>query len=337
MRLAAPVLATTLTLALCNGAITMAQEPPATPEDFQKQIELLKKQKEFLDAQKQLLDAQKALEDAQRGRSAANADEIAAAKTAKELADAQKALADAKKAQSDSELAAFKASLGEVPSSGLTGAVEAKEKTGELEATLLAMTAVREAGGTLGARIRTLLPDKAKIVAMSAGDVPTFQNMIAYDTEVAVVLSVLQNAVKAAEPRAGPQTEAPVLGAAGFLLDATNKLLSFFKTDFTVQGIALTLEDAVALHEVSGNLAQSLDSKAFQVSVPAIYDPGALDEQAKFFIEDIKNLSAERQRAEAQVARLEELVPKTKKAAESEKDAATKRSNSGGKTGCSPV
>jgi len=48
-------------------------------------------------------------------------DKLAAAKAAKDFVDAQKAAADAQKSQSDAQLAAFKATIGDVLSSGLHG------------------------------------------------------------------------------------------------------------------------------------------------------------------------------------------------------------------------
>ena len=80
-----------------------------------------------------------------------------------------------------------------------------------------------------------------------------------------------------------------------------------------VSGVALTLDDAVALHQVAGQLAQEADKKKFRVAVPAIYDPGALAEQAKFFIDDLQKLSVERQKVEAQVKRLDEVIARLKK------------------------
>lgn len=306
MRAMLGVLTSFFLLALGSGAAIAAQTP-ATARDLETKAELLKKQLEFNEAQKQLLEAQRALEEAQRAGSAPTPDELTAVQTAKELADARRALAEARRAQSDAELAAFKASLGEVPASGLSGTVQ-EQGAGGLEAALLAMTAVREASGTIGARIRALLPNESRVLAMAAGDVPTFQHMMAYDSEVALIHSVLEDAVAAADTTQPIRAGAPVLGAAGFLLDATSKLLSFFRTDYTVQGIALTLEDAVAVHEVAGNLAEASHGKALLVSVPAIYDPSALTSRAQFFIDDVKKLSGLRAKGDAHVARLEARI-----------------------------
>ena len=80
-----------------------------------------------------------------------------------------------------------------------------------------------------------------------------------YDTEVALVEKARTDAVRASErPPAGPRPESvPVAGAAGFVLDATTRLLSFFRTDYTVAGIAVSLDDIIALNEVAGDPART--------------------------------------------------------------------------------
>jgi hypothetical protein len=292
---------------LFTGTASMAQDAG----ELQKQIEELKKKKELLDAEKQLLDAQKALADAQKSPSA-YANEVAAAQAAKELADAQKALADAKKALSDAELSAFKAALGEVPSSGITGAVDLKgDQAGKLEATLLAMTAVSKAGYTIAWRISQIL-ETGKIAVLSASDALGFSNMILYDAEREVVRAALDNAIKAVPPPPGPELEAlvaPPLAVAGYALDAAGKLLSFFKSDYSVQGFMLTVEDAAAIDATAGELAalrvaqasptgsgtptasKASASAKYSVTTPMTYDPKPLENSAKFFVDDIIGLS----------------------------------------------
>jgi hypothetical protein len=296
-----------------------------TTEELTKQLELLKKQKEVLDAEKAVMDARKAIADANKPPAppappSAQATEIAAAKAATELATAQKALADARKAQSEADLAAAKAAIGEVPSSGIEGTVDLKENAGDLEAALLAMAAVREAADIIGRRIREVLPTQAAIVMVSAAETPTFGNAVAYDAEVALVNRLFDKAIDSAEARApmptptptpAPKPDAqvvtdaevamtlPVLATAGLALDATTRLLSFFRSDFVVKGTAVTLEDAAALnaiacalhHPLAGAPAGSPGAKAFAVSMPAVYDPATAADGAKFFVDDAAALS----------------------------------------------
>ncbi len=313
-----------LILGLGNGVNAMPQEPPATQDDLQRQIDLLKKQKELLELQKQVSDAQRALVNAQN----APADALASAKAAKDLADAQKAIADSKKAVADSELAAFKSALGEIPSSGISGTVEVKDKAGELEASLLAIKAVREAAAIVGRATRTKLETNTSIVLVTAGGLPTFDNMMAYDAEREIVRAVLERTIAAATPTAqGLTTEAavPVLGAAGILLDSANKLLSFFKSDVTVQGVALSLDDSIALNEVAKNLSTAIDDKEFDVSVPEIYSPVALQNAAKFFIADVQALSKLRLDASVALSKTDALIGDLKSKIATETNAAVKK------------
>jgi hypothetical protein len=309
-------------------------------DDLAKQIEELKKKKELLDAEKAVLDAQKALADAQKSPSA-YANEVAAAKAAKELADAQKALADAKKATSDAELSAFKAALGEVPSSGMTGAVELKgDNAGRLEAALLAMKAVSSAGKVIAGRVSDIVDTGGKIAVLSATDALSFSNMISYNTEKEVIRATLENAIKAAPLPGQPEPESvPVFGAAGVALDAASKLLSFFKSDYSIQGFVLTIEDAAAIDATAGALAalriaqgnqtgggaataaKASASAKYLVTTPTTYDPSPLENSAAFFIKDITDLGQLAEQAKKrlahqnqEIARLTPAVPKEKPA-----------------------
>lgn len=291
-------------LACAIGINTMADETTPTPEEIQKQIDGLKKQKDLLDAQKALIDAQKALADAQRNSLPAAtqaADIVTAAKNAKDVADAQKALADAQKAKSDAQLAAFKASIGDVPTSGLTGAVDLKGNAGELEAALLASKAVREASKSIAAAVREALPSKERIVALSASDMPTFQALVTYTTQVAIVRKGLDDAIEAAQKAirtAGITAEAvPAFGMIGTVLDATNKLLSFFRTDFTVGGTTVALEDSLAVNEVANGLRDEVNKKSYLVTLPGVFNPDVLTDPAQFIVGDLTEVAIKRQLA----------------------------------------
>lgn len=279
-------------LTITAGGKSMADNPTPSPEEVQKQIEAIKKQADLVNAQKGLLEAQKGLTDAQKALSAEAlqaADQIAAAKAAKDLADA-------KKAQADASLAAFKATIGDVPTSGYTGSVDVKTLAGEIEAGLLATKAVREAAMKIDAEVRASIDQSGAIVAMATSDVPTFQNLILYKAQVAIVRSALNDAVNASRKAGrveGATPEAvPLLAAAGTVLDAANKLLSFVRSDYSVGGVAVTLDDALAVDEVA-NLLRKKGSygKAFTVTVPGIYNPQALADSGSSLVTDLKDLT----------------------------------------------
>jgi hypothetical protein len=316
-----------LFVASVGGTLLMSGETTPTPDELQKQIDYLNKQKELADAQKALLDSQKALADAQKPPDPSLKqlqDESAAAKAAKDLADAQKALADAKKAASDSQLAAFKAAVGDVPASGISGSVDLKEKAGQLEATLLAAKAVREASASINNEVRKVLADGTRIVLFASGDLPTFQSLIAYKAQYAIVNKALTVAIQNSsdlQQRSGVALEAvPIVGAAGIALDSVNKLLSYFRTDYTVGGVELSLDDALLVNGVSDLLRTSADNKSYVVSVPGIYNPSAISTAGTSIITDLSGLSALKQVAAARAKQHDDASDRLTKQSSSEKD-----------------
>lgn len=293
--------------ALLLGGITpmaSAQNPPpgetpqATPnwETIKKDADA---EKAALDAKKQLLDARKALEAAEAPpdlTKKALDDKLAAAKAAKDLADAEKAAADARKAQADAALAAFKAKVGEVPASGYTGGVTLKEKAGIIEAALLAAKAVK----TAAQRIVDALPQqpaKKIVVLYSAAEIPNFQALIVFRAQIALVNKGFADAQKASNDadRKAPVPPdfklefVPPAAAAGLTLEAVNKLLAFFRTDYTVGGVDLTSEDSLLVHALAGLIAGS--NKNLDVQLPAVYSPGALSDAGSGILNDLTTLS----------------------------------------------
>jgi hypothetical protein len=229
-------------------------------------------------------------------------EKVAAAKAAKELADAekaaadaQKAAADARKAQSEAALAAFKASVGDVTASGYTGAVNLAEKAGTTEATLLAAKAVN----TAAQRISEALPPgpEKEIIILAMGEMPNFQPAILFRTQIAVYKKAFTEAQKisdaadktAPEPSGFKLEAVPVAAAAGVALDALNKLLSYFRTDYKIGGIDLTLDDSVLIHSLAGVIADSNKRKG--VKVLGFYNPAALSEDGSGILLELTNLS----------------------------------------------
>ena len=267
---------------------------PPTIEELQKQLDSAEKKTEQAEARIASLEAKLA---------PAPADAAAAAKTAKDLAEAEKAAAEAKKAQAEAELAALKVSFGEVPSSGISGTVEARDGTGELEAALLAVKAVQEATNTIATSVMTSVTRGSTIVIVGEADVPTFASLRAYETEVALVKEILNKAIAAATPtkeEAVAKEAVPLPGAAGLALDAASKLLSFFRTDFVVKGLTVSLEDSVAVNAVAGTLAApDYKGRAYTIRVPAVYDPGTLSSSTSFLIADLFELSTLRGQAQS--------------------------------------
>jgi hypothetical protein len=293
----------------------MADQTPA--EEHQKKLDAAKRETELAtaaaaaaEAKKKEIDAKKALAAAERTPSpeeTRSVEQSTRAKSAKEVADAEKAEADARKAASEADLAAVKAAIGDVPSSGITGTVTPGEKAGDIEAALLAMKAVRSAA----AKVAMKIPGQADthVVMMTPSEMPTFQNLMAYDAQLAIINATLDAAIKAGGDLFGPggdEEAVPALGAAGLALDGVSKLLSFFRSDITIKGVELTIDDRVGLQEVANALA----AKQFRVTVPAIYNRGGMTSKAAFVIMDGTALSTKR----AQLAPL--IVAATRKVEE---------------------
>jgi hypothetical protein len=289
-----------LDVSLAAEGVVMAQ----TAEEIQKEIELVTKQKDLAAAQKALLDAQIALTASQKTQdqqASRLTDQVAAAKAAAELstarksaAEAEKATADAQKAKSEASAAAFKAAIGEVPAGGLAGGITLGAGAGDIEATLLATKAVKKAAEMIAARIQESAPT-GRILALAVSEVPAFQNHIAYQAHKGIVTLALNRAIQESQNSAAPQgiqleSPAALFGGAGLVLDNVNKLLGFFRTEYTFAGISVELSDLVALTEVTDRLARLQR----EVVTPAIFNAKAVADAGKFLIDDITVLAATR-------------------------------------------
>jgi hypothetical protein len=230
-------------------------------------------------------------------------DHVPAAKAAKDLADALKAAAEAQKSQSEAQLAAFKAMVGEVPTSGYAGTVELKDKAGSTEAALLAALAAKSAAENIARRLAHALTTsnpRQSVLLFSSSEVPNFQALIAFRSQTAVVEKAFDKAEqlsKDADTKAPPpmkfKVEAvPVAGAAGLALDAVNKLLGFFRTDYTVGGIELSLDDSLLVQALAGNILD-LDEH-ITVKLPALYNATALTDPVSAIMNEATQLSLQR-------------------------------------------
>lgn len=228
--------------------------------------------------------------------------QIAAAKA---LAEAQKAMYEAQKAAAEAQTAALKAAVGEIPASGFTGAVELKEGAGKLEAALLATKATREASAAINKAVRAGLGTRnlsnLKIVLFAAGDMPTFQNLIAYEAQFAVVNRALEVAIEHSE-KLGDIQEVRTLAGVGVALEAMSKIMSYFRADYSVGGVELTLDDVLLVNGVAASLiaskdAENRDQTTIKVFVPGIYNPDAISLGGTKIMADLGDLATRKQRA----------------------------------------
>jgi len=267
--------------------------------------------KALAEAKKQALDAEKALAEAEKTpdpEKQAQADRVAAAKAAKELADADKAAADAQKAKADASLAALKAQIGDVPDSGIKGEVTIKEKAGIMEAHLLAAKALNEAAD----RLVTGLPAGGgkTVLLYASAEVPNFQALLSYKVQVSVVSAAFANAETISDnatAKAPPATEAAPLAAAGLGLDAVTKLLGFFRSDYTIGGVEVSLDDSALVHGLAGRIAKS---GKYKVQLPAVYNAGALSAPTKSIIDQLNVFALKRSDSTARITRHDQRAAK---------------------------
>jgi hypothetical protein len=174
----------------------------------------------------------------------------------------------------------LKAVTADLPASGLTGGADLKDKAGDLEAALLAAKAVGEAAIAISATISNFVPAagaaRPAIVIVAAAEVPAFQASTTYDLQAAIVKQALDDAIAAVPARrtAFESFGVPAVAAAGLALDAANKLLSFFRTDFTVSAAAVSLDDGILVNAVASHLHVAKPTP-FKVFVPGIFNPAA--------------------------------------------------------------
>ncbi|WP_158277293.1 hypothetical protein [Opitutus sp. ER46] len=289
---------------------------PSTPEDFKALAALRTAQAEAIKAETTLLTAKKDLAKAQTPDPAAAA--ITAATQAASLAAQQRAL-------SDSEAAILKNTLS-VPTAEYKGEVKVGDKAGTIEAALLASRAITIAAEKIAATVG----DKARgpIVLFGSSDLPDFQALIAFDAQFNAIDAAVSRA--AAKLKAAATTEAPrksitevitpaVIGAG---LEAVDKLLGFFRTDYSVQGVAIANDDLLLLSALAG----SLSNKSMTVEVPALYNSSAVLQTSPVLLH-LQGLAQRRielqQAYDAAVASLEVLNNAAAHGTEQEKREAT--------------
>lgn len=325
-------------LADAQKALTDAQKAVAqAQQDAAQKVTDLQNQKALADAQKGLFDSQKALSDAKRSADptqAENATKLAELQNQKALLDAQKgiadskkaldqaaggsaqqltdlqnqkALADAQKALADSQTQATLARfIGDVKAGPFSGSVDLKERGGTEEAALLAARAVREAAEIIAKKVHTL---GAKFYLFASKDLPSFQRLLTFRfrkdlVKQAFAAANVRKPIAAAE--AAPVVTAALVSAG---LDAASKLLGFFKTDFTVGGTEVKLDESLLLFAVAGALAHK------EVHLPLVYEPKAPSDALESILVEMAELTDLRTRAANEARTMQENIAASQKQA----------------------
>lgn len=271
-----------LTTAFLFGEVAMAQQQTdETIEQYITRLEAETKrdnaEKDRLNAEASRLTAELALIKAQSVDQDTDLE-----KTRVEL---ETQLINADKARSDAELAALKADLAKVtePLSAITGTdikgeVKLGTDAGKLEAALLASDAMTVAAGKIAAQINYKIDDTIttfdKIILVKTTDgnpVVSLISLRALQNELRRQHSILSNetdfnagweaysevffAIEGSNPapiRGGSESFIATVATAGAILDAGSKLLSYFKTDYTLGSVNVEFDDDVLMTALAG-------------------------------------------------------------------------------------
>lgn len=285
-----------------QAALDKLKEGPAPESDADKALKRAQADKALAEAKKAAHDAEKARVESQKA--------AAAAKLIDPVADATKD-AEAEKKLLDAQQSALLAKYigGDVKAGSFTGKVDMKEKAGEIEASLLAMKAMREAAEKIAADLKDELATAASIYVFDAAKPPSFDRLMNYRFR----RQLIENAFEAALPK---KTEATpeVAGVASVTLatvaaglGAVSNILGFFKTNTTIGSAEVKLENALALHVVAGTLARQSSRK---VHVPSLYTPKANEAALNALTAELGTLISRRSEAAAALEALGEGAEK---------------------------
>lgn len=261
---------------LISGAIAMSDTPPpnttnpTTADDYNAVKALATAKADALDAQAKLIASQKALLKAQAGDDQTAA-QLAAATQAAGIAAQQKALSDSQ--------AAIRKNDFTVPDSGYTGDIKAGDKAGSIEASLLAARAINIAADRVAKRLDKKVNAGESVILYAGSDLPDFQSLISFRTQCHLIEQALDEAitkVDAARTKAQvllpPRVEFVSPAVIGAAFDAANKILGFFRTDYSIQGVAVTVDDLLLIN----SLANVMTDKGVKIKLPTLYNASAL-------------------------------------------------------------
>lgn len=266
-------------------------------DDLKKRVETANALKAARDAEAAAADAEaarllalKKLADAQAPKDPAKeaaADAIAAAKLAKDMADA-------KKAQAESELAASKAKVGEVPSSGIQGSVELGDKAGSMETALLASRATSQASRLIAKAVKAEITEAVDeeagtktIFIFPAGEPPDLKSLREFRAARELLIPEFIAAMRNVTAASNEST----LAAAGIALDAVTKLLGFFRSDFKVGGTELSADQGLLAEAIAGQLRSKETGDAIpEVFVFSLYYKYDSKADAEFLSTELKPL-----------------------------------------------
>jgi len=248
----------------------------------------------------------------------ASAKGIEGSQAIKAEADAAKAVAEARKSQYEAELLALKAKFGDLSASSFKGEVALQTNAGKMEAELLASSAIRKAAK----KIESALPTAKKstpLYLFATQELPSFSALTNYRLQIALAGDTYREALEVSKsidvgaavptalgvvpesatsreetterkpPKIVPESVSAI-ATAGIALDAVTKLLSHFRSDFSVQGLEMTADDASLVAAIAGHLTAAPE-KNYDVQVPGIFNPSSSEAGVTGILQDLGELS----------------------------------------------
>jgi hypothetical protein len=293
------------------GGHAMAQVPTST-DDLNQETARLRAETERLKAEIERLQAQRQLESLAEPVDT----RLAELQKAQQLAAAQEQLAKSETSKKIAE------EIGDVKGGTYSGAITLKEKTGTVEALLLANKAVRVAAFNIAEVIAPKMTS-AETVLIPARSFASFQRLISFRFRKGLIEQALRSSLPAEDvqgelPPAAGGAAAPALVSAG--LDAFSKILGFFKTDYETAGLDVAIDETVAVYALAG----ALEEKGKIVTVPLTYMPAAQKDAVDELVAQMNALVE--LRAKVELARKQSTVRLTEieKLLASEKDPSKK-------------
>jgi hypothetical protein len=281
-------------------ALATAKEPPdasvKTLKDLATEKAVAEAKKASLDAEKARIDAAKALATAKQIDPTADAVKDLTAQ--KSLVDAQKALVDAQQAALISRFIG-----GDVKAGPYSGSVDVKDKAGTVEASLLAAYAARECAEKIADTVQEKSEGK-NVFIFKASDAPGFQKLMNFRFRRDLVQKSFDTAGVRHPASGQPDVMRVAVTAATVAagLGAVSNLLGFFKTDSTVGGVEVKLDEALVVHTVAGAVRRKLQSGA--VHVPSLYSPKPIQDAMDELVAEITTLVELRKLADTEVEKL---------------------------------
>lgn len=251
--------------------------------------------------------------------------ETKALKAEKTLIEAQIELEEAVKTVAETRIARFRAQYGGMPDSGIAGDVTLGDKPGELEMTLLAHRALQDAATTVSEAVRTKLTAPSTmghnlesnntasppltLYLYPADKLPNFQTVANFTVQRNAVKEALKQAADAADAELERKGVAPMVTPAmvGVAIESITKLLGFFRSDYSIGGSQIALDDIALIQAVASH-----DLPGYTI-VPVLYYPQAVRGAATLVTTELKELSAQQTQAKALADKLEQRIAETQK------------------------